>query len=97
MVINIKDSTKMVNLTVKANTHGLTDQYTRGSLSMALVKGKVVGNHPKTMVTSISDLMKPIRKTDMDGMFGLMDASTKVTLPTMLSNHLFISGMERED
>lgn len=87
----------MANLTVKVNTHGLTDQYTKGSLSMALVKGKAVGNHPKTMVTSISDLTKPIRKTDMDGMFGLMDASTKAVLLMMSSNYLFISGMERED
>ena len=79
----------------RASTLGLTVHATRVSLLMESGKVKAAGSQPRTMETSISVHMRPIRKTDMEGMCGLMAASMKEALPTMSSNYFFMQGWER--
>jgi len=96
METNTKDSTKMVNSTGKENIHGRMVHAMRVSLLRESGKARVAGDQPRTMEIYTLELTRGIRKMDMADMYGPMDVSTKVDLPTTSSNCYLIQARQRQ-
>ena len=85
MAIGTRESTKMVNLTEKANTLGRMGLATKDSSLKEWDRVKAAGNQPKITVISTLVHTSSTKRMATDDMSGPMDVFSKVDSPTTSS------------